>query len=95
MFSKIDKEADVVWFKITYENTVHSEADITTFFAENDFDIRFAYLDSSEDPTKGKYVMFTESKKGRDIESIAQELLKKDVVLDLEWGFSETESYNL
>lgn len=89
MFSKIDKEAEVVWFKVTYENTVHSEADITSFFSDNGLDIRFAYLDSSEDPSKGKYVMFTEVEKGRDIKSIADELGKMNVVLELEWGFSK------
>ncbi|SFM57616.1 hypothetical protein SAMN04488696_1675 [Methanolobus profundi] len=89
MFSKVDPEADVVWFKINYENTLHSEADITAFFADKDLDIRFAYLDSSEDPSKGKYVMFTEAKKGRDIKSIAEELEKKDIVLGLDWGYSK------
>ncbi len=89
MFSEIDKEAEVVWFKITYENTVHSEADITSFFAENGLDIRFAYLDSSEDPSKGKYVMFTEVGKNKDIKSIADKLGKMDVVLNLDWGFSK------
>ncbi|WP_292466446.1 V4R domain-containing protein [Methanolobus sp.] len=88
-FSKVDKEADVVWFKVIYENTVHSEADITSFFAEKNLDIRFAYLDSSEDPSKGKYVMFTEAKKGRDIKSIADELEQMNVVLDIDWGFSK------
>lgn len=89
MFSKIDKEAEVVWFKVTYENTVHSEVDITSFFADNGLDIRFAYFDSSEDPSKGKYVMFTEVEKSRDIKSIADKLGKLDVVLNLDWGFSK------
>ncbi|MDG6243810.1 MAG: 4-vinyl reductase [Methanolobus sp.] len=89
MFSGIDKEAEVVWFRLTYENTMHSEADITLFFAEKGLDIRFAYLDCSEDPSRGKYVMFTEVEKGRDIQGIADELLKMDVVLELEWGFSK------
>lgn len=89
MFSRVDTEAEVIWFRITYENTLHSEADITSFFAEKELDIRFAYLDSSEDPTRGRYVMFTEAKKGIDIESIANELEKMDVVLDLEWGVSK------
>lgn len=89
MFSEIDKEAEVVWFKIIYENTVHSEAAITSFFADNGLDIRFAYLDSSEDPSKGKYVMFTEVEKSKDVKSIADNLAKMDVVLNLEWGFSK------
>lgn len=89
MFSRVDTEAEVIWFKITYENTLHSEADITSFFAEKDLDIRFAYLDSSEDPSRGKYVMFTEAEKGMDIESIADELNKMKVVLDLDWGISK------
>ncbi len=89
MFSRVNEEAEVVWFRITYKNTVHSEADITSFFAEKRFDIRFAYLDSSEDPSKGKYVMFTEAEKDVDIESIAGELGKIDVVMDLDWGYSK------
>jgi predicted hydrocarbon binding protein len=89
MFSRVDKEAEVVWFRLTYENTVHSEADITSFFAEKGLDIRFAYLDCSEDPLRGKYVMFTEAEKDRDIQGIADELGKMDVVLELEWGFSK------
>ncbi|WP_319507122.1 4-vinyl reductase [uncultured Methanolobus sp.] len=89
MFSKVDKEAEVVWFNIAYENTVHSEADITSFFAEKGLDIRFAYLDCSENPSRGKYVMFTEAEKGSDINSIADELGKMDVVLELDWGFSK------
>ncbi|WP_094226474.1 V4R domain-containing protein [Methanolobus psychrotolerans] len=89
MFSRIDKEAEVVWFKITYENTLHSEADITSFFAEKELDIRFAYLDCSEDPSRGKYVMFTEAEKGRDIKIVADELEDMDVVLELDWGFSK------
>lgn len=89
MFSRVNKEADVVWFKITYENTLHSEADITSFFAEKNLDIRFAYLDSSEDPSRGKYVMFTEAEKGIDIEKIADELRQMDVVLNLDWGYSK------
>ncbi len=89
MFSGVDKEADVVWFRLTYENTVHSEADITSFFADKGLDIRFAYLDCSEDPLKGTYVMFTEVEKGKDIQPIADELLKMKVVLELEWGFSK------
>ncbi|ETA69057.1 V4R domain-containing protein [Methanolobus tindarius DSM 2278] len=89
MFSRVNEKADVVWFKIAYENTLHSEADITSFFAEKELDIRFAYLDSSEDPTKGKYVMFTEAEKGRDIDSIAQELENMDVVLSVKWGYSK------
>jgi predicted hydrocarbon binding protein len=89
MFSRVNEEADVIWFKVAYENTVHSEADITSFFAEKGLDIRFAYLDSSEDPTKGKYVMFTEAEKGRDIGSIAEELEKMDVVLSVKWGYSK------
>ncbi|WP_321431187.1 V4R domain-containing protein [uncultured Methanolobus sp.] len=89
MFSKVNEEADVVWFKLAYENTLHSEADITSFFAEKELDIRFAYLDSSEEPTKGKYVMFTEVEKGRDISSIAEELEKIDVVRTVKWGYSK------
>ncbi|WP_340817809.1 V4R domain-containing protein [Methanolobus sp. WCC4] len=89
MFSRVDTEADVIWFRITYENTLHSEADITSFFAEKELDIRFAYLDSSEDPSRGRYVMFTEAKKDMDIESIANELERMDVVLDIEWGVSK------
>lgn len=89
MFSKVDKDSDVIWFKITYKNTLHSEADITAFFAENNCDIRFAYLDSSEDPSKGKYVMFTEAKKGRNVQMIADKLSKMDVVLNLKWGYSK------
>lgn len=89
MFSRVDKEAEVVWFRITYENTVHSEADITSFFAGKGLDIRFAYLDSSEDPSRGKYVMFTEAEADRNIDIIADELAKMDVVLDIDWGYSE------
>jgi hypothetical protein len=89
MFSRVNKEADVVWFKIAYENTLQSEADITSFFAEKGLDIRFAYLDSSEDPTKGKYVMFTEAEKGRDIDSIAEELENMDVVYSVKWDYSK------
>ncbi|WMW25468.1 V4R domain-containing protein [Methanolobus sediminis] len=89
MFSRVNEEADVIWFKVAYENTVHSEADITSFFAEKGLDIRFAYLDSSKDPTKGKYVMFTEAEKGRDIESIAEELERMDVVHTVKWGYSK------
>ncbi|MBP1910629.1 V4R domain-containing protein [Methanolobus bombayensis] len=89
MFSRVNEEADVIWFKVAYENTLHSEADITSFFAEKGLDIRFAYLDSSEDPTRGKYVMFTEAEKGRDISSVAEELEKMDVVLTVKWGYSK------
>nr|WP_321497903.1 4-vinyl reductase [uncultured Methanolobus sp.] len=89
MFSRVNEKADVVWFKIAYENTLHSEADITSFFAEKELDIRFAYFDSSEDPTEGKYVMFTEAEKGRDIDSIVKELENMDVVLSVKWGYSK------
>ncbi|WP_406657795.1 V4R domain-containing protein [Methanolobus sp. ZRKC2] len=91
MFSKADKESEVVWFKISYENTVHSEADITSLFAEKELDMRFAYLDSLEDPSRGKYVIFTEVEKGRDVSDIIKELQELDVVLDVEYGISKNQ----
>ena len=89
MFSKVDSEAQVVWFNVGYENTLHSEAEITSFLADKELDIRFAYLDSSEDPRYGKYVIFTEVEKGRDLEGIVEELKKLDVVLNVDHGVSK------
>ncbi|MDW7733092.1 MAG: V4R domain-containing protein [Methanolobus sp.] len=91
MFSKADEKAEVIWFKIAYENTVHSEADITSLFAEKELDVRFAYLDSLEDPSRGKYVIFTEVEKGRDVSGIVKELKELDVVLDVEYGISKNQ----
>jgi predicted hydrocarbon binding protein len=89
MFSKVDSNAKVVWFKIEYQNTLRSEADITSLFADKEMDIRFAYLDSSEDPSKGKYVIFTEVDKDRELESIVEELKQMDVVLSVDYGISK------
>ncbi|MBN2110852.1 MAG: hypothetical protein JW705_07195 [Methanosarcinaceae archaeon] len=91
MFSKADKEAEVIWFKIAYRNTVHSEADISSLFAEKGLDMRFAYLDSLENPSIGKYVIFTEVEKGRDVSSVVTELKGLDVVLDVEYGTSRNQ----
>lgn len=88
MFSKVDKDAEVVWFKIEYQNTLRSEAEITSFLADKELDIRFAYLDSSDDPSKGKFVVFTEVDKGREMEDIVAELKQIDVVLNVDYGIS-------
>ncbi|WP_406661187.1 V4R domain-containing protein [Methanolobus sp. ZRKC3] len=89
MFSRVDNKAEVVWFKIEYENTLHSEAEITSFLADKELDIRFAYLDCSEDPHRGKYVIFTEVDRGRDLEAIVDELKKMNVVLSVDYGISK------
>lgn len=91
MFSKANKDAEVIWFKIAYRNTVHSEADITSLFAEKGLDMRFAYMDSLEDPARGKYVIFTEVEKGRDVNDVVAELEQMDVVLDVEYGISRNQ----
>ncbi|TGC11533.1 V4R domain-containing protein [Methanolobus halotolerans] len=91
MFSKADEEAEVIWFRVAYRNTVHSEADITSLFAEKGLDMRFAYLDSLEDPSRGKYVIFTEVEKGKDVSSIVKELEELDVVLNVEFGISRNQ----
>jgi len=89
MFSKVDNNAEVVWFKIEYQNTLRSEADITSFLADKKLDIRFAYLDSSEDPSKGKFVVFTEVDRCEGLEDIITELKQMDVVLNVDYGISK------
>ncbi|MDF1533399.1 MAG: hypothetical protein P1P69_02705 [Methanosarcinaceae archaeon] len=88
MFSTADETANVIWFDISYADTISSQADIMRFFADNNVNIRFGYLDNTGQAKKGKYIIFTQVNKNVDMEKLAADLKGLDVVQDVEYGIS-------
>jgi len=89
MFCSADEMTDVVWFRISYRDTIRSQAEITSLLADREVDIRFGYLGDTEHPGKGKYVVFTKIEKGVELDKLVNELKALDVVLDVEYGISK------
>ena len=88
MFCTADETANIIWFNISYVDTISSQADITGFFADNDVNIRFGYLDNTRHVETGKYIIFTQIEKNVDVEKLAADLKGLDVVQDVEYGIS-------
>ena len=89
IFCTADEATNVVWFKISYSDTIGSQADINGFLADMEVNIRFGYLSSTEQGGKSKYVIFTKIRKEIDVDKLVRELKKLDVVLDVDYGISK------
>jgi hypothetical protein len=89
IFCTGDETVNVVWFKISYSDTIGSQADINRFLADMDVNIRSGYLGSTEHPGIGKYVIFTQIRKGTDVDKLVRELKALEVVLDVDYGISK------
>jgi len=88
MFCSTDDTANIIWFDISYVDTISSQANITRFFADNNVNIRFGYLDNTGHAETGKYIIFTQVEKNVDVEKLAANLKGLDVVQDVEYGIS-------
>ncbi|MDO9517271.1 MAG: V4R domain-containing protein [Methanosarcinaceae archaeon] len=88
MFCSTDDTANIIWFDISYVDTISSQADITRFFADNNVNIRFGYLDNTEHAKTGKYIIFTQVEKSVDVDKLVVDLKGLDVVHDVEYGIS-------
>ena len=88
MFCTADENVNVIWFNISYINTINSQADITGFFADNNVNIQFGYFDNTGHAETGKYIIFTQVEKSVDVEKLVAGLKGLDVVHDVEYGIS-------
>jgi predicted hydrocarbon binding protein len=93
MFCTADETMNVIWFNISYINTITSQADITGFFADNNINILFAYLDNTErektgHEKTGKHIIFAQIEKSVDVDKLAAGLKSLDIVQDVKYGIS-------
>ncbi len=88
MFCTADETANVIWFDISYVDTIRSQADITGFFADNNVNIQFGYFDNTGHAKTGKYIIYTQVKKSVDVEKLVAGLKDLDVVHDVKCGIS-------
>lgn len=88
MFCSADETANVIWFDISYVDTISSQADITGFFADNNVNIKFGYFNNTGHAETGKYIIFTQIGKSVDVEKLVADLKGLSVVHDVKYGIS-------